>query len=67
MRADVKYIDGIITNWRRDGINTVDAAVRSTAEHTAKKTEKPAKNGKYDTNVLAMQNFSGFLDGGDSK
>ncbi|MBQ5311106.1 MAG: DnaD domain protein, partial [Oscillospiraceae bacterium] len=33
LKADVKYIDGIITNWRKDGISSVDAALRSTAEH----------------------------------
>ena len=68
LKADVKYIDGIITNWRKEGIGSVDAALRSTAEHAKKneKPEKPSKGGKYDTNALAMQNFKGFLDGGDN-
>ncbi|MBQ5316770.1 MAG: DnaD domain protein [Oscillospiraceae bacterium] len=64
MRIDIKYMDGIICKWRKDGINTVDGAKRMSEER-----RKPAEKGRpqktiYDTDMLAMQNFTGFLDGG---
>ncbi len=66
LRTDVKYMDGIITNWRKDGISTVDDAKKAgTERRKAAEKPKPApKADLYDTDALAMLGFAGFLDGG---